>query len=118
MQENVVLSSSQLSVPLAPVETARLSAGAPLEGALPLLEVAGLELGVWEMTAGTASDVEVSEVFVVLEGEATVHFADHTPALTLQPGDIVRLAAGSKTSWQVSKKLRKLYLTLPEGQHD
>ncbi|HET7801419.1 MAG TPA: hypothetical protein VFL38_13435, partial [Humibacillus xanthopallidus] len=35
-------------------------------------ESAAAEVGVWEMTPGTATDVEADEVFVVLSGRATL----------------------------------------------
>lgn len=77
----------------------------------PLTEFGGLDVGVWEMTPGVMTDVEADEVFVVLSGAATVEFADGTAPLTLHPGDVVRLAAGTETVWTVTETLRKVYLT-------
>lgn len=86
-------------------------AGEPTTAARTLTEIDGVEVGVWEMTPGTMSDVEAEEVFVVLSGSATVTFADETPSLHLRAGDVVRLAAGAQTVWTVTETLRKVYVT-------
>ena len=78
---------------------------------LSLTRFGDLEIGVWEMSVGTMTDVEVDEVFVVLSGAATVEFADGTAALRLRAGDIGRLAAGAETTWTVTETLRKIYLS-------
>ncbi len=84
--------------------------GHPRTAAATLGEFGGLEVGVWEMTPGVMRDVESDEIFVVLSGSATVEFDDGTTALSLHPGDVVRLAAGAKTVWTVTETLRKVYL--------
>lgn len=66
--------------------------------------------GVWEMEPGVAIDTEEDEVFVVLAGEATIAFLDTGVDLAIRAGDLVRLAAGSRTRWTVSETLRKLYI--------
>ncbi|WGW11287.1 cupin domain-containing protein [Saxibacter everestensis] len=118
----------------------------PQTAAQDLAEFEGLEVGVWEMTVGTMSDVEADEIFVVLSGRAVVEIVDGEGAgsangstgkgdavsegdttrlaagagpayaegkqtLSLKPGDIVRLAAGTQTWWTVTEPLRKVYLT-------
>ena len=85
--------------------------GDPRTGAAVLTVFHGVEVGVWEMTPGVATDVEVDEVFIVLAGSATIEFADDSPALAVGPGDVVRLAAGAETRWTVTETLRKIYLT-------
>jgi uncharacterized cupin superfamily protein len=47
----------------------------------------------------------------VLSGSARVDFADGSPSLELNAGDVVRLAAGTHTEWTVHQPLRKVYLT-------
>lgn len=99
---------------LLPLETTvpagtEIVAGTPSAGVTPLTTFAGAELGVWEMTAGTARDVEADEIFVVLAGDATVRFTDGE-TIELRPGAVVRLSAGDHTEWQVRETLRKLYL--------
>lgn len=83
--------------------------GDPLTGSVELTTLGGLEIGVWEMTPGVATDVEADEVFVVLSGEGTVTFEDGE-VIELRPGAVVRLSAGEATVWEVTSTLRKLYL--------
>ena len=85
--------------------------GDPRIGAAELTSFYGVEVGVWEMTPGVATDVEVDEVFIVLAGSATIEFGDDSPTLRVGPGDVVRLAAGAGTTWTVTETLRKIYLT-------
>lgn len=94
-----------------PVPPEQHPQGHPRTGSATLGRFGGLEVGVWEMTPGTLRDVESDEVFVVLAGAATVEFDDGTPALTLAPGDVARLADGTRTVWTVTETLRKVYLT-------
>ena len=84
-------------------------AGHPTAATLPLGEVAGAQVGLWEITAGTARDTEVDEVFVVLSGEGTVRFDDGS-SVELRPGVVVRLRVGERTEWEIRSTLRKIYL--------
>jgi uncharacterized cupin superfamily protein len=81
----------------------------PATASAVLGRVGELELGVWEMAPGTATDTEVDEVFVVLAGRATVTGIGDEP-VELEPGVVVRLAAGMQTTWTVHETLRKVYL--------
>jgi uncharacterized cupin superfamily protein len=92
-----------------PVAAPSVVAGAPRAGSRALAAVAGANVRLWEMTPGTATDVEIDEVFVVIAGSATVVFADET-VLNLVPGSTVRLHAGDKTTWVVHETLRKIYV--------
>ena len=75
------------------------------------LEATGAgEVGVWEIDPGTATDVETDEVFVVVSGRATIATAE-MGAVAVGPGDVVRLRAGTPTTWVVTERLRKVYLT-------
>ena len=95
-----------------PVAADQVVAGAPTTGWAALGATAdGAEVGVWEMTPGTMSDVEADEVFVVVAGRATVSFADARASLTLGPGSVARLDAGAETVWTVTETLRKVYVT-------
>jgi uncharacterized cupin superfamily protein len=67
------------------------------------------EVGLWEAGPGTDTDTEVDEVFLVLSGAGTVTFEDGS-AIALRPGVLVRLCAGDRTSWQITERLRKLYV--------
>jgi uncharacterized cupin superfamily protein len=86
-------------------------AGAPTTGATPItmLGGTGIEIGVWEMSAGTVRDVEVDEVFLVLAGRATIA-VDGAAPIAIAAGDLVRLTAGTATQWTVTEPIRKLYV--------
>ena len=70
-----------------------------------------MEVGVWEHSVGTSTDVEVDEVFVVLEGQGTVT-CDDGGRIDLAPGVVGLLPMGAKTTWTVTKPLRKVWITL------
>jgi uncharacterized protein len=67
-----------------------------------------VERGVWEITPGVVTDVEVDELFVVVSGRATIEVADG-PTLDVGPGDAVVLTEGWRTTWTVHETLRKVY---------
>lgn len=90
--------------------------GSPTAAIHELEDLGGCGVGIWEMTPGTATDVEAEEVFVVLSGQATIDFLDAENGETLTtlrigPGDVVRLRAGQKTRWTVTQTLRKVYFS-------
>lgn len=94
------------------LETSQIESGSPETGILELADFAGVSMGIWEHTQGVSTDTEVDEVFIVISGGATIEFInDETPALSVEPGDIVRLAAGVQTRWSVPDHIRKVYLT-------
>lgn len=75
------------------------------------------EVGIWELTAGTVTDTEVAEVFVVISGSAKIELLEvpGDPAasgqqLSVSAGDVVRLVAGTKTRWTVAERIRKIYI--------
>ena len=84
-------------------------AGSPTAAVLTLDTVGGTEVGLWEMTVGTARDTEVDEVFVVVSGSGHVTFEDGE-RLDLMPGVAVRLTAGERTVWTVTETLRKVWV--------
>ena len=69
-----MVSALTIEVPLTAVPDAQVVAGAPRTGSVDLDEDMGL--GVWQMTVGAMRDTEVSEIFVVVAGEATVEGLD------------------------------------------
>ncbi|MBG6056023.1 putative cupin superfamily protein [Salinibacterium sp. CAN_S4] len=92
-----------------PLPSAQISSGSPSAGELEL--VAGeTEIGIWEHSPGTSTDVEVDEVFVVLSGSATVEFMESGVVLRLAPGVVARFAAGTATRWTVTETIRKIYI--------
>jgi len=96
-----------------PLPADQVVAGAPTTGFAVLVEASpersGPEIGVWEMTPGTATDVEVNEVFVVLAGRGTL-LMPGLDGVELTPGSVVQLTAGMVTTWIVHETLRKLYI--------
>jgi uncharacterized cupin superfamily protein len=109
LEAGAVVSALVVEVPLTSVRAAQVVAGAPATGSVDLDEDMGL--GVWEMTPGAMRDTEVSEVFVVVAGSATVEFIEPPlPSIELAPGAIVRLESGMQTVWTVRETLRKVYL--------
>ena len=92
-----------------PVPSAQIVAGSPRTGTAELHDVDGRSVGVWELTVGAMSDIEVDEVFVVLFGSATVEFVDEARSVTVGPGSVGRLTAGQRTVWTVTETLRKVY---------
>ena len=74
-----------------------------------LAALAGASVGLWEAGPGVDTDVEVDELFLVLSGAGTVTFADGS-AVTLRPGVLVRLHSGERTRWEITERLRKLYV--------
>ncbi len=111
LQPNSVVHAVGLDLTHEPVAAKQSIAGDPRTGTVELTVFQAVEIGVWEMTPGVATDVEVDEIFVVLSGSATIEFADGAPTLQVGPGDVVRLAAGAETVWTVAETLRKVYLT-------
>lgn len=105
---NAMLDLADVAVVTDPAEN--IVAGSPRTGTSAIGTFAGHEVGVWEMTAGSVTDVEMEELFVVLAGLATVEFNDGTAPLHLTAGTVVRLAAGAETTWTVTETLRKLYI--------
>lgn len=113
-EPGALVSAATLELDHEPVPAGQRVLGAPTTATAALGEHNGLELGVWEMTAGAMSDVEADEVFIVLSGAATVEIEafDGQPARTLTPGagDIVQLRDGMRTVWTVTETFRKVYL--------
>lgn len=69
----------------------------------------GMDVGVWEHTAGISTDIEEDEVFVVVSGSATVE-VEGRGAFTFGPGDVGVLREGMRTRWVVHETLRKVYV--------
>ena len=107
-----LLSPDLLAHPLAhsPLAAEDVVTGSPTAAVATLAGIGGVEIGVWEMSEGTARDTEVDEVFVVLTGTGTVQF-DDGERLDLGPGTAVRLRAGERTTWSVTAPLRKVWIT-------
>ncbi|MFD4960513.1 cupin domain-containing protein [Microbacterium sp. NPDC058389] len=103
----VGVDAATLAIPLQPLPADQVVTGTPSTGFVELTDT----IGVWEHTAGTSTDVEADEVFVVLSGSATLSFTDSTLApVDLRAGSVVQLAEGMHTVWTVHETLRKVYV--------
>jgi uncharacterized cupin superfamily protein len=91
------------------LEPGDVVAGSPVTSELSVTTVGTVEVGIWEITPGTVTDVEKDEVFVVLAGEGTVSFTGGE-VVELGPGSVVRLNAGESTVWEIRSTLRKVYV--------
>lgn len=96
-----------------PLSPSDVLTGEPAAAAVDLWSAGGIDIGLWELTAGTVTDVEVDEVFVVLAGRGQVRF-DDGEVVDLAPGAVVRLRAGEHTTWTITETLRKVYVVLPD----
>ena len=95
----------------APLPSDEVVAGSPTTAIAVLDDTGDREIGIWEMTPGTATDTEADELFVVLSGRATIAFDEPSlPLLEVGPGSVVRLAEGMRTTWTVTETLRKVYI--------
>jgi len=98
------------------LDPASVLAGSPAvaEATLWTSEDGRIIRGVWQITAGTVTDVEADELFVVVSGRATVEVEDGA-TLELAPGVMGVLARGARTTWTVHEPLRKVFqITLPD----
>lgn len=107
---NTAVNAMNVALMMDAVTDEQTIVGDPRTGSAVFGTFGGLDVGVWEMTAGAMRDIEADELFVVIAGSARVDFADGSPALELSPGDVVRLTAGTHTEWTVHQPLRKVYL--------
>lgn len=111
----LLLEAASVALTHEPLPAEQVVAGAPTTATLVLDERDGREIGVWEITPGTATDFEVDEIFVVLAGRAHVEFTAVAegavpPPIDIGPGSVVRLVDGMQTTWTVHETLRKVYL--------
>ena len=106
--ESTVLATARSHIETEPVAGSAVVSGSPRTGVMELAS-AGVECGLWEHSTGVSTDVEVEEVFVVLSGRARIEIHGQEP-LEVGPGDVVRLAAGARTTWHVYEHLRKFWV--------
>jgi len=111
----LMIAAADMRLEHEPLPAEQVVAGSPTTATLVLDEREGREIGVWEMTPGTASDLEADEIFVVLSGRARVEFTsvpdgDVPAPVDIAAGSVVRLTAGMDTRWTVHETLRKVYL--------
>ncbi|MGZ8580366.1 MAG: cupin domain-containing protein [Actinomycetota bacterium] len=109
-----------LDVPLAPgeLDPSQVIDGSPQVTEVVLSESADGRVvrGLWRITEGTVTDTEQDELFVVLEGRATIAVHDG-PTLEVGPGDVCVLERGARTTWTVHEPLPKVFqITLADGE--
>ena len=107
----ITTDATAIALSFEPVPAVQVVDGEPQTGWVELSSTEAGEWGVWEMTPGAMSDVEVAETFVVVAGHATLERnIDGTSVVEeLHPGVCVTLGAGEETIWRVSAALRKVY---------
>jgi len=107
----ITTDATAIPLQLEPVPTEHVLEGDPHTGWVELSSTEQGEWGVWEMTSGAMSDVEVDETFVVIAGHATLEreIDGQVVIEELHPGVCVSLTAGEETTWRVSVALRKVY---------
>lgn len=104
-----VLQALAIELEHEPVDPEQVVEGSPTVGAAALTEIDEWEVGVWEITPGIVTDVEVEEVFIVLSGRAILRREDGSET-ELVPGTVGRLDDGEETEWEVLETLRKIYI--------
>lgn len=104
-----ILQALELDLELERVDPEQVVDGDPHVGSVALTEVDDWEVGVWELTPGIVTDVEVEEVFIVLRGRAILRREDGSET-QLVPGSVGRLEDGEETEWEVLETLRKIYI--------
>lgn len=102
-----VWAASTLPIELEPIEDAE---GDQLAGATDLGAFGEGSFGVWTITEGVSTDVEVDEVSVILSGRGEVEDLDTGAIVRLTPGTVLRLAAGTRTRWTVVEPIQKVYV--------
>jgi len=105
------LAASVVEITHEALDASEVVDGTPTAGYAVLGTLGDVEIGIWEMSVGSATDTEVDEVFVVVSGRASIHFAADDRTIVVGPGDVVRLTEGMQTTWTITETLRKIYLS-------
>jgi uncharacterized cupin superfamily protein len=113
LRQNSVMDADLLTLGDVPLDNDDIISGSPRVSFSEVINTPILEVGVWQLTAGTVTDTEVDEIFVILSGSATLEFDGSDEVHHLRPGVIGRLAAGARTRWTVTETLRKVYFMAP-----
>lgn len=109
-QQAALIDALDIAVDTAALAPEQVVAGAPRTGSVTLGFMAGGEVGVWEHSVGTSTDIESNEWCVIIAGTTTIELldGDHEP-LHVSAGSVVQLTAGARTKWTVIAPLRKVY---------
>jgi uncharacterized cupin superfamily protein len=84
--------------------------GSPRCAEYVLVDLPGLEIGVWEVTPGRflSSKAGIGEVMHFLSGAGELRHPDGS-VTTIAPGVVVSLRAGWTGEWLVTETVRKVY---------
>ena len=99
---------------------ARVVSGDPRCAELVLVDQPGLEVGLWEVTAGEflSTKAEVGEVMHFLSGAGRIVHPDGSET-EIAPGVTLSLKAGWSGRWEVTETARKVYVIYrAEGDAD
>lgn len=107
---NSVVDAASLELAMEPLPDDQCPQGPVSTGVAVVAVTDAYEVGVWEHEAGTSTDIETDEVFVVLSGSGRVLLEDGG-VLDLRPGTVGVLAAGTRTVWEIDEPLRKVWIT-------
>ena len=107
---NKTVDAASVQLDMEPLPDDQCPAGPVATGVSVVAITDAYEVGVWEHEAGTSTDVETDEVFVVLSGSGRVRLEDGG-VLELRPGTVGVLAAGTRTVWEIDAPLRKVWIT-------
>ena len=113
LEPGAIVLATDFALEPADLAVDQIVAGSPRVREATLVERDGVEIGVWELSPGTVTDVEIDEVSVVIAGDATLEILDDAGGRTtheLRPGTVFRLEAGMRTIWTVRETLRKAYV--------
>ena len=94
-----------------PIDPSSILDGTPHSGWVSIDGPPGIDIGVWEHSVGTSSDIEEDEAFVVVSGRATI-VLDDGRSHDFGPGDIGVLRAGARTTWIIHETFRKVFITV------
>ncbi len=103
--------ASGVALSHSPLEQEKNPSGEVTTAVTAVASQGDMEVGVWEHSVGTSTDVEVEEVFVVLQGAGTVT-CEEGGRIVLAPGVVGLLPMGARTTWTVTEPLRKVWITL------
>ena len=112
------VSAAELVLEPTQLDPGQIVSGTPETAEVVLWESADgrITRGVWEITPGVVTDVELDELFVVISGSATIEI-EGRETVEAGPGDVVILGEGAKTTWTVHETLRKVYqVTMSEAE--
>lgn len=112
MIENLALDVIGATLSPWPLPASDIIAGKPEVSGHVIVDEPDRQIGIWQITPGTVRDVEAEELFVILEGRATVEIEGGS-VLELAPGTVGTLREGTRTVWHVRETLRKIYCLKP-----